>query len=152
MTDNISAITESGPNQGQEHFSGGKTNGTLVSNCLCTTSFKHHRHMHILYQLNHSNTCRVRAVICISNFKIYDVKSSTSLYNTTEKNATITSTKQLTEPIQPLTTVIRSLSNHCSLSSVRGHISGLRADFIRLTQRRESNSPGDPATLVASLT
>lgn len=51
-----------------------------------------------------------------------------------------------------LTTVISSLSNHCSLSSARGHISGRRAVFVRLTQRRDSNSPGDPATLVLSFT
>lgn len=51
-----------------------------------------------------------------------------------------------------LTTVMSSLSNHCSLSSARGHMSGLRADFIRLTQRRDSSSPGDPATLLASFT
>lgn len=31
-------------------------------------------------------------------------------------------------------------------------MSGLRADFIRLTQRRDSSSPGDPATLLASFT
>lgn len=51
-----------------------------------------------------------------------------------------------------LTTVISSLSNHCSFSSARGHMSGLRADFIRLTQRRDSSSPGDPATFVDSFT
>lgn len=51
-----------------------------------------------------------------------------------------------------LTTVISSLSNHCSLSSARGHMSGLRAVFIRLTQRRDSSSPGEPATLVLSFT
>lgn len=56
------------------------------------------------------------------------------------------------EAARQLTTVISSLSNHCSLSSARGHMSGLRADFIRLTQRRDSSSPGDPATLLASFT
>ena len=51
-----------------------------------------------------------------------------------------------------LTTVMSSLSNHCSLSSARGHMSGRRAVFIRLTQRRVSSSPGEPATLVLSFT
>lgn len=31
-------------------------------------------------------------------------------------------------------------------------MSGRRADFIRLTQRRDRSSPGDPATLVVSFT
>lgn len=43
-----------------------------------------------------------------------------------------------------LTTVMSSLSNHCSLSSARGHMSGRRAVFIRFTQRRERSSPGEP--------
>lgn len=51
-----------------------------------------------------------------------------------------------------LTTVISSLSNHCSFSSALGHMSGLRAVFIRFTQRRDSSSPGEPATLAVSFT
>ena len=51
-----------------------------------------------------------------------------------------------------LTTAMSSLSNHCSLSSALGHMSGLRAVFIRLTQRRDNSSPGEPATLVLSFT
>lgn len=50
------------------------------------------------------------------------------------------------------TTVISSLSNHCSLSSDLHHISGRKAVLRRFTQRRESTSPGDPAVLVLSLT
>lgn len=50
------------------------------------------------------------------------------------------------------TTVISSLSNHCSLSSDLDHISGRKAVLRRFTQRRESTSPGDPAVLVLSLT
>lgn len=51
-----------------------------------------------------------------------------------------------------LTTLISSLSNHCSLSSDLDHMSGRKAVFRRVTQRRESTSPGDPAVLVLSLT
>lgn len=50
------------------------------------------------------------------------------------------------------TTVISSLSNHCSLSSDLHHISGRRAVLRRFTHRRESTSPGDPAVLVLSFT
>ena len=50
------------------------------------------------------------------------------------------------------TTLISSLSNHCSLSSDLDHMSGRKAVFRSVTQRRDSTSPGDPAVLVLSLT
>lgn len=50
------------------------------------------------------------------------------------------------------TTLISSLSNHCSLSSDLAHMSGRKAVFRRVTQRRDSTSPGEPAVLVLSLT
>lgn len=50
------------------------------------------------------------------------------------------------------TTLISSLSNHWSLSSDLDHMSGRKAVFRRVTHRRDSTSPGDPAVLVLSLT
>lgn len=50
------------------------------------------------------------------------------------------------------TTLISSLSNHCSLSSDLAHMSGRKAVFRRVTHRRDSTSPGEPAALVLSLT
>jgi len=45
-----------------------------------------------------------------------------------------------------LSTVLSSLSNQASFSSVPGHTSGRNAVLSRDTQRRDNTSPGEPAT------
>lgn len=143
MTDKASSVvTDMELNHGQGQLSGvGKQMAVLYPilfvihhlKCTCTLIFY---------------TIQAFFNTSIGKFKFHNRKIATKSW----AQLYIKNSKQLFKNKFSHTTVIRSLSNHCSLSSVRGHISGLRADFIRLTQRRDSNSPGEPATLVASLT
>lgn len=145
MTDKASsAVTDMELNHRQGHLSGvGKQMAVLypilfvIHHLKCTCAL-------IFYPIQ---AFFLTLLLAISKFIMARSQQNLELYIKRKK-----SSKQLIENKFSHTTVMRSLSNHCSLSSVRGHISGLRADFIRLTQRRDSNSPGEPATLVASLT